>query len=71
MTAYKTAGSETGNGLWQRYQHQYFSVYAEELPIQETRGYVKRVLRTFGIYRWLYASALPTLAIEPTLPPKP
>ncbi len=30
--------------------------FVEEIPIQETRGYVKRVLRSYGAYRYLYAS---------------
>ena len=28
--------------------------FVEEIPIQETRGYVKRVLRTYAAYRMLY-----------------
>jgi soluble lytic murein transglycosylase len=28
--------------------------FVEEIPIQETRGYVKRVLRSYGAYRLLY-----------------
>jgi hypothetical protein len=38
-----------------------FDVFAEEVGNQETRGYVKRVLRTYGIYRWLYAGEPPML----------
>jgi soluble lytic murein transglycosylase len=30
--------------------------FVEEIPIQETRGYVKRVLRSFAAYRLLYGS---------------
>jgi len=29
--------------------------WIEEIPISETRGYVKRVLRTYNTYRLLYA----------------
>jgi soluble lytic murein transglycosylase len=28
--------------------------FVEEIPIQETRGYVKRVLRSYAVYRFLY-----------------
>ena len=38
-------------------------VFAEELTIRETRRYVKRVLKTYGIYRWLYSGASPQLPI--------
>ena len=30
--------------------------FVEEIPLQETRGYVKRVLRSFAAYRLLYGS---------------
>jgi peptidoglycan lytic transglycosylase len=30
--------------------------FVEEIPIQETRGYVKRVLRSYAAYRFLYGS---------------
>ena len=45
--------------------------FVEEIPVQETRGYVKRVLRSYAAYRWLYPArgepqplgqALPRLA---------
>lgn len=31
-----------------------FDLWIETIPISETRGYVQRVLETYGIYRWLY-----------------
>ncbi|HET8734754.1 MAG TPA: transglycosylase SLT domain-containing protein, partial [Anaeromyxobacteraceae bacterium] len=31
--------------------------FVEEIPIEETRGYVKRVLRSYAAYRLLYGSA--------------
>ncbi len=31
--------------------------FVEEIPVQETRGYVKRVLRSYAAYRFLYGSA--------------
>ena len=62
------AGEPVASAWWKHFAGQDFALYAEEMTIQETRGYVKRVLRTYGIYRWLYASALPSLPVEPSLP---
>jgi soluble lytic murein transglycosylase len=31
--------------------------FVEEIPVQETRGYVKRVLRSYAAYRFLYGAA--------------
>ncbi|MBI3179279.1 MAG: transglycosylase SLT domain-containing protein, partial [Deltaproteobacteria bacterium] len=62
------AGDDTALVWWKRHAGAPFDVFAEEITIKETRGYVKRVLTTFGIYRWLYAGATPTLPIEETLP---
>ncbi|MDR5683677.1 MAG: transglycosylase SLT domain-containing protein [Armatimonadota bacterium] len=28
--------------------------FVERIPFGETRGYVQRVLESYGIYRWLY-----------------
>jgi soluble lytic murein transglycosylase len=50
--------------------------FVEEIPVQETRGYVKRVLRSFAAYRLLYGAgsaqrpilvgqALPSLVEKP------
>ncbi|HUK65722.1 MAG TPA: transglycosylase SLT domain-containing protein [Anaeromyxobacteraceae bacterium] len=43
--------------------------FVEEIPVQETRGYVKRVLRSYAAYRYLYGSedARPVL-VEQALP---
>jgi soluble lytic murein transglycosylase len=30
--------------------------FVEEIPVEETRGYVKRVLRSYAAYRLLYAT---------------
>lgn len=70
LAAYN-AGDEVAGTWWKRFAAQDFAIFAEEMTIQETRGYVKRVLRTYGVYRWLYSSALPTLPVEPVLPAKP
>jgi soluble lytic murein transglycosylase len=37
-------------------------VWVEEIPIEETRSYVKRVLRTYNAYRLLYARSAAPLA---------
>ncbi|MCS7234918.1 MAG: hypothetical protein RMM30_02940 [Armatimonadota bacterium] len=29
--------------------------FAERIPYSETRGYVRRVLESYGVYRWLYS----------------
>jgi soluble lytic murein transglycosylase len=44
--------------------------FVEEIPIQETRGYVKRVLRSYGAYRYLYgAPGARPLLVGQALPP--
>jgi len=70
LAAYN-AGGDVATTWWKRHEKDELDVLAEEMTIQETRGYVKRVLRTFGIYRWLYAGAPPELAISLKLPPAP
>ena len=62
------AGEEVASTWWSRFQGGDFDVFAEEMTIKETRGYVKRVLRTYGIYRWMYTGAPPTIPVELTLP---
>lgn len=43
--------------------------FVEEIPLQETRGYVKRVLRSYGAYRLLYGSGgEPPIALSQKLP---
>ena len=31
-------------------------VFVEEIPLDETRGYVKRCLRSFAAYQFLYSN---------------
>lgn len=49
--------------------------WVEEIPVVETRNYVKRVLTTFSTYQLLYAgdasARLPRLPLEPNAPPRP
>jgi soluble lytic murein transglycosylase len=70
LVAYN-AGEGQATAAWKNYAEADFALFAEEIGISETRAYVKRVLRTFGIYRWLYSGALPALAVEATLPARP
>ena len=35
-----------------------FEVWAESNPVKENRGYVKRVMATYGIYRLLYGEEM-------------
>ncbi|BDG07537.1 lytic transglycosylase domain-containing protein [Anaeromyxobacter paludicola] len=43
--------------------------FVEEIPLQETRGYVKRVLRSYGAYRLLYGTGgEPPIALSQKLP---
>ncbi|MEE8408232.1 MAG: lytic transglycosylase domain-containing protein [Myxococcota bacterium] len=67
LAAYN-AGDSVALTWWKRHQGQPFDVFAEEMTIKETRGYVKRVLETYGIYRWLYEGKAPILPIETSLP---
>ena len=32
--------------------------FVEEIPLEETRGYVKRCLRSFAAYQFLYGNGL-------------
>ena len=67
LAAYN-AGENYADTLWKRHSRQDIDVFAEEISIRETRGYVKRVLRTFGIYRWLYDGQAPTFVSKLSLP---
>lgn len=40
-----------------------FDRWVEEISIKETRGYVKRVMETYGIYRFLYDAKQPFIAL--------
>ena len=70
LAAYN-AGEGVAMTWWKRHQGQPFDVFAEEMTIKETRGYVARVLRTFGIYRWLYDGKPPQLPSRSTIPDYP
>jgi len=42
--------------------------FVEEIPLQETRGYVKRVLRSYAAYAFLYAGGQAALRLSERLP---
>ena len=41
-----------------------FDEFVEDIPYSETRGYVKRVLRSYGAYAFLYEPARPPLRVS-------
>jgi len=51
------AGETAARGWWRSRGALPVDEFVEEIPIQETRGYVKRVLRTYAAYRMLYGRA--------------
>ncbi len=56
LAAYNAGGGAVGRWLEARGELE-LDEFVEEIPIDETRGYVKRVLRTFAAYRLLSAQA--------------
>ena len=64
------ASEANADTWWTRYQGEPFDVFEEEITIKETRGYVARVLKTWGTYRWMYAGELPELPVDERLPEK-
>ena len=51
------AGETPVRAWWVSHASLPLDEFVEEIPIQETRGYVKRVLRTYAAYRMLYGRA--------------
>ena len=56
LAAYNAGAGAVGRWLHARGTLE-LDEFVEEIPIDETRGYVKRVLRTFAAYRLLSAEA--------------
>ncbi len=58
------AAYNAGPGAVRRWQSQYDwsdpAAFDESIPYDETRGYVKTVLRSAAIYRWLYRDGHPS-----------
>lgn len=67
LAAYN-AGDDVAMTWWKRHEAEPLDVLAEEISIKETRGYVQRVVRTWGIYRWLHAGEAPHLPVPLELP---
>lgn len=66
------AGSAAARGWWRARAGMPLDEFVEDIPVQETRGYVKRVLRSYAAYRMLYgAEGEPGLRIAWRLPPPP
>jgi soluble lytic murein transglycosylase len=53
LAAYNAGGGAVSRWLDQRHGLE-IDEFVEEIPIEETRGYVKRVLRSYAAYRLLY-----------------
>lgn len=62
VKSYALAGYNAGGGAVRRWQaarpESRLDEWVEEIPISETRGYVKRVLRSYATYQALYARPL-------------
>ncbi|HYG67962.1 MAG TPA: lytic transglycosylase domain-containing protein, partial [Anaeromyxobacteraceae bacterium] len=56
LAAYNAGGGAVSRWLGQRGDRD-LDEFVEEIPIEETRGYVKRVLRSFAAYQLLYGEA--------------
>ncbi|MDQ3264339.1 MAG: lytic transglycosylase domain-containing protein [Myxococcota bacterium] len=63
--AYAIASYNAGSHAVNRWREQRADLeldeWVEEIPIAETRGYVKRVLRTYNTYQLLYSRGTPTV----------
>ncbi len=71
LAAYN-AGETNARAWWRSRGALPLDEFVEELPIQETRGYVKRVLRSYAAYRLLYGreGEKPVRLVQ-ELPPAP
>jgi soluble lytic murein transglycosylase len=56
LAAYNAGGGAVSRWLADRRALE-LDEFVEEIPVEETRGYVKRVLRSFAAYRLLYGTA--------------
>jgi soluble lytic murein transglycosylase len=55
LAAYNAGGGAVSRWLEQRRGLE-IDEFVEEIPVEETRGYVKRVLRSYAAYRLLYGA---------------
>jgi soluble lytic murein transglycosylase len=66
------AGENAVRGWWKVRGAVPLDEFVEEIPLQETRGYVKRVLRSYAAYRMLYGKKDERpVRLAPSLPPPP
>jgi soluble lytic murein transglycosylase len=66
------AGETAVRGWWKARGSAPLDEFVEEIPLQETRGYVKRVLRSYAAYRMLYGRQDERpVRLPPGLPPPP
>lgn len=66
---YALAGYNAGGGAVSRWRRERpdleLDEWVEEIPIAETRGYVKRVLRSYNTYQLLYPELAPLSVVAP------
>jgi soluble lytic murein transglycosylase len=72
LAAYN-AGEGNARSWWRSRGTLPLDEFVEEIPIQETRGYVKRVLRSYSAYRMLYGrdGERPVRLVQQLPPPPP
>lgn len=72
LAAYN-AGEGNARAWWRSRSALPLDEFVEEIPIQETRGYVKRVLRSYAAYRMLYGrdGERPVRLVQQLPPPPP
>ena len=71
LAAYN-AGEGNARAWWRSRASMPLDEFVEEIPIQETRGYVKRVLRSYAAYRMLYGrDGERSVRLAQPLPPAP
>jgi len=71
LAAYN-AGEGNARAWWRSRASMPLDEFVEEIPIQETRGYVKRVLRSYAAYRMLYGrDGERSVRLVQPLPPAP
>jgi len=68
LAAYNAGASAVGRWLRDSGDDE-LDAFVEEIPIAETRGYVKRVLQSYNVYQLLYARRAQARLPRATLPP--
>jgi soluble lytic murein transglycosylase len=69
---YALAGYNAGEGSVARWKNENpkaaLDEWVENIPVQETRAYVKRVLRSYNTYKLLYAPSETPRTVSPVAP---